>query len=253
MIERRTLPDFIVVGAQKSGTTSLWHYLSEDPRVYIPPEKEVHFFDKHYSRGLDWYVERFSAAPIGGCNCIGEITPMYLFHPWSVGRIREHLPDCKIIVLLRNPVDRAYSHYQHSKALGHEALPFDEALEAETERIASDYALMQRDPHFFSQAVQRYSYRKRGEYDSQVAHVLDSFSPDQVLVIQSEELFRQPAVCTKTICDYLDLPGPARGSFPRAYGRSYSPMDPQVRRHLEGYFEPYNERLFSLISRRFDW
>ena len=106
-LERR-LPDFLIIGAQKCGTSSMFAYLNQHPQMKLPDVKEIHFFDLNYSNGLDWYTSHFPPASLSHRMVTGEASPYYLFHPHVPERVRLHCPDVKLVVMLRNPVDRAY-------------------------------------------------------------------------------------------------------------------------------------------------
>jgi|SRR5690242_3518862 len=122
------LPHFLIIGAQRCGTTSLFEYLARHPDVAPPSAKELHFFDSEYHKGDAWYRERFPSLRNGFIT--GEATPYYIFHPHTPTRVRDWNSKVKLIVLLRNPVDRAYSHYHHEVRLGTESLDFETALVA---------------------------------------------------------------------------------------------------------------------------
>ena len=134
----RSLPDFIMIGGMKCGTTSLFQYLQQHPgvsRVYV---EEVHFFDLHYGRGLNWYRAHFPVKGKGEATICGDDSPYYIFHPLVPARVREDVPGAKLIALLRNPVDRAYSHYHHELRRGREDLSFEKALDREEERLEGE-------------------------------------------------------------------------------------------------------------------
>src|SRR4051812_9293771 len=124
------LPTFVVVGAMRSGTTALVRYLGAHPRVYVG-RKEVHFFDRHFDKGIDWYKSQFDAP--SGVLAVGEGTPRYMFDPVAVQRMARVLPDAKLVVTIREPVARAYSHYLKNVARGVEKLAFDAAVAAESD------------------------------------------------------------------------------------------------------------------------
>src|SRR5438067_227401 len=134
----RLLPDFLIIGTQRGGTTSLYHYLKTHPCVESATTSDTHFFDKKFSKGLGWYrghfptwMEKYYAQMRGQRFVTGEASSSYLFHPHVPKRVVQVLPHVKLIVLLRNPVDRAYSQYYHAIELGHETLSFEEAIASE--------------------------------------------------------------------------------------------------------------------------
>ncbi|HET7626188.1 MAG TPA: sulfotransferase [Verrucomicrobiae bacterium] len=164
-------PTFIIVGAQKAGTTSLYHLLYRHPRIKPAKKKELHYFDNNYFRDQSWYESMFPLARLffGAPSKVakpitGEASPYYLFHPSAVSRMARTLPDAKLIVLLRNPVERAYSHYQHQVRSRTENLSFEDALASEKERIQGEAEKLLKDDRFRSAKHRRYSYLSRGIY-----------------------------------------------------------------------------------------
>jgi hypothetical protein len=251
---RRALPDFIMIGGMKCGTTSLFQYLQGHPGVAEVYVEEVHFFDLNYHRGLSWYRAHFPVREGGGDGPLcGDDSPYYIFHPLAAQRIRRDLPNVPLIVLLRDPVDRAYSHYHHERRRGREDLGFHEALEAEEGRLAGEEGRMVEDPSYASFEHQRHSYVSRGMYAEQLRRWFDLFPRDQFLVLQSEAMFRDPQPTFDRVLGFLGLP-PMRLEDRRVHNPgSYAPMDEGVRERLSQRFRPHNEELFELIGERFDW
>src|SRR5437016_5579333 len=174
-------PHFIIIGAQRCGTTSLFEYLARHPSFSLPSQKELHFFDYQYHNGADWYRKQFPLL-LGGV-ITGEASPYYLLHPHVPRRIRDWNPDVKLIVLLRNPVDRAYSHYYHEVRLEAEPLDFEAALDVEAERMEGQVERMRADPYYYSYNHQHFSYVSRGIYIHQLESWMTSvFSREQVLI-----------------------------------------------------------------------
>jgi hypothetical protein len=133
------LPNFVIIGAPRSGTTSLAHSLSQHPEVFVTMQvKELHFFDTNFDRGLDWYRQQFSGADAAAAKAAGEATPTYMYDETAMSRMAETVPDARLIAILRNPVDRAYSHYWMNRSLDREDLLFPVAIETEAERLAGD-------------------------------------------------------------------------------------------------------------------
>ena len=224
------LPEFIGLGVQKGGTTTLHRLLEQHPGVFLPATKELHYFSLHYIKGADWYRQQF--APARSCQCCGEITPYYLFHPQAPWRIKTLLPNTRLIVLLRDPVDRALSQYFHSRRLGFEPLDLEEALSAEAERLeGSIQALHMLDGHHRSH--QEHSYLSRSRYEKQLPHWQQCFSADHLLILRSEDLFLQPQTVWEKLLHFLDLPGWSLPSLPRPAnaGRGEAVQVPKVLRH----------------------
>ena len=199
------LPDFLVLGTQKGGTTTLQLLLNQHPGVFLAPGKEVHYFSKHWEQSPAWYANHFKDARPGQRR--GDITPFYLFHPQAPQRIHSLLPNAQLIVLLRDPVERALSQYFHSVRLGFEHLPVAEGLAAEPERLRTE------DPIH----LQEHSYVSRSRYLEQLDRYGELFSHQQLLVLKSEDLFADPAATWKRIESFLGLPKtPCPASLPKA-------------------------------------
>lgn len=230
----RPLPDFLVLGAQKAGTTALYAYLRWHPGITGPSWKEVSFFDRHWWRGEAWYRGQFPLRP--GKRLVGEASPSYLFHPLAPERARSLVPDAKLIVLLRNPVDRAYSHYQHEVALGREPLSFEDALAAEEERTRGEVERLVSDPRAFSRAWWGHTYVARGRYAEQLERWLEAFPREQLLVVATEELGERPAETYARVLRFLGAAPHELAAYPRVFERDYEPMRPETRALLEEVF-----------------
>jgi hypothetical protein len=179
------LPDFVIIGAMKCGTTALARHVAEHPDVFVAREKEVHYFDMQFEKGDDWYASRFAAA--GDAKAVGEATPAYMYDPAAFARLADRLPSAKLVAILRNPIDRAYSQYWHNILRGEESLPFSEALAAEPERLAKQGLATGR----------RWAYADRGRYAVQLERVLKRYPRESVLVLRYEDLRRNPqATCS---------------------------------------------------------
>ena len=178
-------PDFIIIGAQKGGTSSLFNYLSQHSQIQLPSVKEIHFFDYNYGKGIEWYRKQFPGKFIR-LKITGEASPYYLFHPLVPQRVFSCCPNAKFIVLLRNPVDRAYSHFMMEKKRGDEPLTFEEAINIEPQIINNEENKIINNPEYRSISHQRSSYLARGMYYSQIKRWLNYFPKKQFLFIKSE-------------------------------------------------------------------
>ena len=195
------LPDFLVSGTQKGGTTYLHGLLQQHPQVVLAHPKYLHNFSLHHGHGLDWYANHFAGASVDQ-RC-GEVTPYYLFHPLAAERIHAAIPDVKLIVLLRDPVERALSQYFHSRRLGLEPLELEAALAAERGRLAdADATLLRGESH---RSHQQHSYLSRSRYEQQLRRFKDLFSDEQLLVLRSEDLFEQPKRVWEEVLMFLGL------------------------------------------------
>jgi len=267
----RLLPDFIIIGAAKSGTTSLYGALAEHPFVrpcstndpYFLKTKEVHYFDYGYYRGEDWYRSHFPLArernefeaAHGRAFLTGEASPSYISHPWAASRVHDLLPDVKLVAAFRNPVDRAYSHFQMSRKEGVEPLEtFEEAVAREDERLAPELERMAKNPRYNSWDYGCWSYLSRGRYAEQLEQWLELFPREQLLVLKAEELFDAPQGALDRVHDFLGLPPHRYEQIARLNPGSYGDgIAPETRARLAEYFRPHNERLYELAGFDFGW
>ena len=229
------LPDFVIIGAQKCGTTSLYHLLTRHPLVEPAASKELHFFDSLYDEGIEWYRECFPLPKWkdGRTTITGEATPGYLFHPLAPERMAKMVPEARLIALLRNPVDRAYSQYHQRVRKGRETRSFEEAVGAENPDT---------------------EYLARGIYVDQLLRWSRFYDRDQMLVLKSEEFFERPLDILKLVLNFLDLPEWQPDVWEiRKKGGYEEGIDPSVRRRLEEYFEPHNQRLYEYLGVEFRW
>ncbi len=257
---QRRLPDFIVAGAQKCGTTSLWAYLSEHPNVIPPMTKEMSFFDINFHRGLNWYRAHFPlqhTATTPGQSTVsltGESTAYYMFHPLAAQRIADTTPNVKIVLLLRNPIDRAFSHYQLKVRRRQENLPFEDALAAESQRLAGEEEKIRANPRYYSFRHDRFSYLARGIYAEQVIRWRNLFSPDRLLILESGEFFTHTSEVFERVLSFLGLPDWKPSHFGNRFpGKYRDRMSNETRLRLIEYFRPHNERLFNVLGKRFSW
>ena len=248
----RPLPDFLILGAQKAGTTALYAYLRRHPQITGPSWKEVSFFDRHYARGEAWYRGNFPNA-LRARGLVGEGSPSYLFHPLAPERVARLLPDARLIALVRNPVDRAFSHYQHEVALGREPLSFEDALAAEDERLHGEEERLLADPTYFSHAWWNHTYRARGRYAQQLERWLAVFPRERLLILPSEDLLEDPDGTYGRVLEFLGAPRQRLAAYPRVFERQYEPMKPETRQRLAEEFAEPNRRLYELLGRDLGW
>lgn len=237
------LPDFLIIGAQKAGTTALYNHLCGHPDVVPAMRKEVHFFDREYRRGLAWYCAHFWRTE----RVTGEATPYYLFHPAAPVRAQEMVPDTRLVVLLRNPIDRAVSHYEHTRSRGLEPLPIQTAFECEAARLASATARSDDSPS----AYRIYSYLARGIYADQLLRWFAHYPRERILVVRSEALWRNPKAVA-SVYEFLGLMPDAR-RFVTVNPGSYQTSATDVRCKLKVFYRPHNERLSTLLGEDWTW
>ncbi len=261
----RALPDFAIVGAKRGGTTSLYNYLLEHPSVapLFPGRqriKGVRYFDSEFSRGPRWYrshfpVElggRFIARPQVPHPVAGEASPYYLFHPLAAQRLAQEIPDMRIIISLRDPVERAYSHYKERVRHDAEPLSFEDALEAEaglrgeTERLVND-------PSYHSKEHEDHSYVAQGRYLDMLPRWFELFPREQFHIVASEDFYADPGRVVNEIWSFLGLPP---GSLRSRKRHNYVPaadIQPETRRRLQAAFTEHNQALEQLLGRSLPW
>jgi Sulfotransferase domain len=263
--DRRPLPDFLVIGTKRGGTTSLWRYLLRHPLV--PPlfpawnTKTSHYFEDTFGRGEAWYRSHFPtrgqraalARRHGAAPKVGEAAPLYMFHPLAAARVAALMPAVKLVVLLRDPVARAYSHWKERRTEGVEPLDFAAALKAEPRRTAGERARLIAEPGYVSSAYDWYTYRARGRYLEHLEPWLARFDRSQLLFVASETFYREPAATYARVLDFIGLPRyelPGYDVFNDRPGRG---MDPAVRAELSAYFRPHNAALADRLGMRLPW
>lgn len=285
-------PTFLICGTMKGGTTSLYHYLKRHPEIYLPEIKELHYFDedRKYRKGIEYYLKYFRGAS-SRHKAIGEVTPGYMYFEWVPERIFEQFPDIKLIFILRDPVDRAWSHYWHAVTRGaYEYLNFEEAIRQEPFRITQGFT-----------ERRRYSYLDRGKYIVQLKRFIKYFSKDQMLVLFTENLKKEPLSVLREIFLFLGVdPELYPGVDPSKHNIGYRPkhmnlqltlnkigtvryigevyrrvlkitrntkllrellfepgypsLNPELQRQLAKYFKPYNKRLEKFLGKKLpDW
>ena len=238
----------------------MFRYLVRHSRVATAGEKEVHFFDFNYERGVNWYrghfpFERRMKTKDGRPRPVtGEATPYYVFHPHVPRRVRAVIPNAKIIVLLRDPVERAYSHYKIEVSIGAESLPFEEAIEREEERVAPELERMLADEHYQSFNHRHYSYLSRGLYLDQLERWFSFFPREQVKVIKSEDFFADPRRVIDDVAAFLGLPAERLAAYPQwNASQQIGAMGPATRQRLVEHFAEPNRRLYERLGVDFGW
>jgi Sulfotransferase domain len=259
----RMTPDFLIVGAQRCGTTSLFRGLTKHPSV-VPPlmHKGVHFFDtpQAYARGMRWYrghfpLRRLADRRVRGRALTGEASPYYMFHPLGAERIAAVLPGARMIVMLRDPIERAFSAHKQETARGFETETFERALELEPERLAGEVERLVADPDYYSFSHQHHAYLARGEYAEQLERLFATVGTGRVLVIFADDLFAPTTQgdVWHRIFDFLHLRAWEPRTFPHANAKPSAPMSPELRRRLETHFAGPDERLGKLIGETLPW
>jgi hypothetical protein len=251
------LPSFLIIGFGKCGTTELYDRLLEHPNIHPSLRKEVNYFMYRFDKSTDWYRAHFAAPPAGSSSeqfVVGEASPGYVLNPFAPQRVKDTIPDVKIIVLLRNPVDRAYSHYHHRRRLGGEPLDtFEAALAAEPDRLRGEKERVFADPGYYKFGWYTESYVTQGIYADFLPPWLDLFAKQQLLVVQSEDFFRDTEATLRNITSFIGLPDWAPEPQRQHKQFSYPKMRADTRARLQEIFAPHNERLFELLGADFGW
>jgi hypothetical protein len=267
----RVLPDFLIIGGQRCGTSSLYYYLTEIPGIVSAFTKEPHFFDECFGKGPDWYRAQFPSSMRKmyiknvrkGYFLTGEGTPYYIMYPHTPKRVLETIPHVKLIALLRNPVDRAYSQYWIEVKAGFETWSFQDAVKREQERLAGEFEKMLEDESYYSHSFRHFSYLRRGIYVDQLQNWTRYFPREQLLILRSEDLYKDPATVLKRTLEFLDVPAQDlnkeyknyRRPSKTGYRKKEAPpkMDPEIRKYLLEYFKPHNTRLYDYLGIDFRW
>jgi hypothetical protein len=258
------LPDFVVIGAMKGGTSFFYYLLGQHPLVQPAASKELHFFDALFEQeSVEWYRQCFPAPrwEDGRRTITGEASP-YMAKPHAPERMAGVVPEARLIALLRNPVERAYSDYQMVARKDREHRTFEEAIEWEMGRPlgGEDGAFEHED---LVRVPPNYRYLSRSRYAEHLLRWAEFFPREQMLVLKSEDFFDNPRQTLKSVFSFLDLPewelqaletpGEPKKRDKRNVGRYEEEMDPATRRRLEEYFEPHNQRLYDFLGVDFEW
>lgn len=251
------LPTFLIIGFGRCGTTYLYDRLLEHPNVRPALVKEIDFFTSNYAKGVDWYRAHFASALDwrgDGPIAVGEASVGYVVGPRAPYRVESLLPDVKIIVMVRNPVDRAYSHFYHNRRLGIEPLSsFEEAIDAETERLAFLTTQPPGSSRINGYGHVHFSYLTQGFYANYLERWLDVFPRERLMVVQSEEFYRDPSGTLHGVTDYLGLPDWRPQDYAGHKQFSYPKMSPETRSRLTEISHPHNERLFAMLGEDYVW
>lgn len=247
--KKRTAPSFFIAGAQKAGTTSLYQFLVDNKYINQTSQKELYFFNnqENYEQGEKWYRSHF---PLSSSLPTCDATANYFESKDAPERIRIHYPNAKIIILLRNPVDRAFSHYKMAAKFGFEKLSFEEALQREDERLAYEQEfLAENHPYIY----QRLGYRTKGLYSEQIKHWMSSFPNEQIKVVVSEELFSHPKEGCGELLEFLGFETDFTIPLKQANAGLGEEMSPKIRKELNTFYAPFNRELSKILNKTLNW
>ena len=248
----RVLPDFIISGTVRSGTTSLYYNICEHPSVLPASYDEIGFFDSNYHLGINWYRSMFptekemkQVKKETNFAITGEDTPFYFWKKEAAERIFEDIPNSKIIIIFRNPVDRAYSNYNLGIRKKTESLSFEDAIDEEMNFLKT---------HSFRDAVdRRRSYLSKGLYENQIKIWLDNFPREQIHILCTEDMKKNPKESLLKIFQFLGIPNYTLKNPQKQKLAEYKKMDDKTREKLLTFYEPYNQKFFETIQEKFDW
>ena len=257
----RTLPNFIIIGSSKSGTLAIHNYLLQHPDIDYSP-RNIHFFEYVYSDKISWYKSHFPTKlhkslvkTIHKRKClIGEHTATYLHHPLVPQRVKDSIPDVKLIISLRNPIDRAYSNYHHHVREGYEKRTFEEAVFSEIKRIEiikDNNKLQIKNPNFSNYVA--FNYLRHGTYVDKIENWLKKFSREQLCIIENSDLSKNPQQVIDKLFVFLGLSRFKLKQEERWNVGKYKEMREATRKILVDFFKPYNERLYKLLDQNFGW
>jgi len=253
----RVLPDFIIIGTARSGTTSLFYNICEHSCVIPAAYDEIGFFDSNYHLGINWYRSMFptkkhmeKVKKNTEFAITGEDTPFYIWSPTVARRILKIIPNVKLIVLFRNPVDRAYSNYHLGVRAGSENLSFEDAIQFELDSLKNSE--IESDDDVKKYTIPR-SYIAKGFYADQLKIWLKLFKSEQLFITSTEDFESNTENILNKIYDFLEIPQINLKNLEKHKVASYPPMKDETRKFLVDLYKTHNEKLFEMIGKDFDW
>jgi len=256
------MPDFLISGFPRCGTTSLFNNLIKHDCILSPLVKEPSFFNSDYYRGLGWYKSFFPTKfkkeqlqkKLNSTVITGEATATYAFDPKCPSRIKEVLPNIKLIFLLRNPIERAFSHYRSIRKRGLESLSFEEAIKVEEKRLEGEYQNMLVNKNYYSKKFHFYGYLSGGHYYKLLKNWYNEFENEQILILKSEDIFKNPIEQMDKICSFLNI---SQINFQEYSHHNLSEdklkLDQINQKKLKEHFESHNEQLYKFLGLNFEW
>ncbi|MGF1492954.1 MAG: tetratricopeptide repeat protein [Microcoleaceae cyanobacterium] len=243
-LEKVGKPDFLIIGTQKGGTTSLYYYLCHHPQILPALTKEIEFWSRGAYQGIDWYLSHFLPTPIDQNIVTGEATPSNLDHRGAAESIFEFYPDIKIIVILRNPIDRAISHYHHWFRNSWESRSLEDAVQQQIKKLQSY------PDRVWDQAN---GYIARSTYIHFLRKWMSIFPREQFLILKSEDFYNAPQKVLGETFRFLNLSQYIISEYRCYNSGTYSDTESSVVETLNSYFHPYNQELEDFLEMRFTW
>lgn len=249
----RKLPDFLIIGAQKAGTTSLHHYLSQNVKIKAGVIKEAQFFNMNYVRGHQYYRSIF---PFDDDFLTFDATPDYLDHPDVPELCHQLLPKAKLIIMMREPVSRAFSHFNFVQKYDRfeSELTFEQALAREEDRVNKALAMRNSDPYTAARHLSNYGYKIKGLYHQHICNWLKYYDKKRMLFIEFSEFVKNPQQSMDEVCEFLDIPPHQLKSAEIKNKTSYdNTLDTNTRDQLLEFYHPHNQKLYELIGEKYNW
>ena len=257
---QRLLPDFIIIGSTKSGTWTLTDFLMQHPNIFM--ERNLHFFEYNQSDQISWYRKFFPTESYKSKIekktkqkfIVGENTSTYLFHPLVPKRIKELLPNAKLIINLRNPVNRAFSNYNHQVKQKFEIRTFDDAINSEflrMELLEKNPDLKINNPDFDNAVI--FNYIRHGIYVDKIRTWFELFPREQIQILPTNLLTNEPRKFLKITFDFLGISDYPIENLKKTNVGNYNKMNETTKKRLSDFYEPHNEGLFELIGKKLEW
>jgi ABC-type polysaccharide/polyol phosphate transport system ATPase subunit len=252
-LKTKNKPDFLILGTQKSGAEYLYGYLGNYLPIIKEGKREIHFFDLNFDRGGEWYSQQLTRSVVRDKVLLWEMTPYYIYHPLVAERVYKCFPDVKSIVMLRDPVKRAWLNYNLEVAIGCEKLDFEKAIASEPDRLKGEVEKIRSDEGYYSFNHQHYSYLSRGIYVDQIKNWLDYFPREQLLILKYEDFQANSGKVFSRVLNFLDISASAVKEYEINSAEDYSKMPEAIEQQLTSYFKPYNQELSDFLKEDFNW
>ena len=250
----RSEPDFLIIGSQKAATTTLHSYLSKNTNIQSSKIKETQFFNMNYDRGIKYYKSCF---PIKRNDKLTfETTPDYIDHPLAPKLCHQLLPNVKLIVTLREPVERAFSHFNFVQGYSNEEkeISFEEGLKLEQTRINKAFDLIYSDRYNSARMFSNYGYLRKGEYANHIINWLEYYPIENFHFVDFKDIINDINAVTHKICNFLKIPFQEVSQQKKMNVTKYnSEIKKETYFKLKSHYQEYNKRLFQLIQTELDW
>lgn len=248
--QNRREPNFLIVGIGKGGTSSLYYYLGKHPQILPAIRKEIHFFSENIERGLDWYLSHFPPIPKESIFLTGEATPWYFVSYEVEKKVASVFPNIKIILLLRNPILRAFSQYQMQLKFAGEQRSFAEVISSEIEAIKKFSSPGEDDSTYWQTEK---GYLLFGLYFYFIEKWMAVFPREQFLILRSEDFYANPAATLTQIFEFLGVPDYPLAEYPNYNPGYYNPISDDLWQTLAEFFRPHNQKLEEYLGMNFNW